>query len=246
MLLACITLIVVLDKNIMSGPTISYLFLFESRFIRIGPCKHINILELTWPKKGMGTNFRFIKVYVLAGTHIGIDACLRCECQWSTLPSQLLLLLPGRRASLFLINLLWKRGKSLEKRKKLGWSDLYRRSKIFHWVVHAVSTGDKTMGHWLLAVPAWWSLAENKKHSVGPLNASTHRENPRYAWLPIKLRLHVIKIWWPFVSLHAQGFPGLFEEALQLIMTAMFSKVTFCQAGSCKPGYGWECFFYFL
>ncbi len=102
-------------------------------------------------------------MYVLAGTHIGIDACLRCECQWSTLPSQLLLLLPGRRASLFLINLLWKRGKSLEKRKKLGWSDLYRRSKIFNWMVHAVSTGDKPMGHWLLAVPAWWSLAENEK-----------------------------------------------------------------------------------
>ncbi len=46
------------------------------------------------------------------------------------------------------------------------------------------------MGHWLLAVPAWWSFAkkQTKKHSVGggPLSASAHRENARYARLPVQ------------------------------------------------------------
>ncbi len=57
-------------------------------------------------------------------------------------------------------------------RKKLGYIG---EAKYFYitlsialcsWVVYAVKTGDKPMGHWLLAVPAWW---QKKKTFCRPL-----------------------------------------------------------------------------
>ncbi len=108
-----------------------------------------------------------------------------------------LLLLPGslarithRRASLFLIKLLWNVGKADKEEVGVKRSLCIGGAKYFidpsialcDWVVCAVNTGDKPMGHWLLAVPAWCQ----KKHSVGPLSASAHRENALYARLPVQ------------------------------------------------------------
>ncbi len=65
-----------------------------------------------------------------------------------------LLLLPGslariihRRASLFLIK---------KSDLYIGGAKYFITPSIAHcdWVVYAVNTGDKPMGHWLLAVPA--------------------------------------------------------------------------------------------
>ncbi len=81
----------------------------------------------------------------------------------------------------------------------LGGAKYFIALSIAHcdWVVYAVNAGDKPMGHWLLVVPAWWSLAKKIKNSVGPFSASAHRENARYARLPVQpwvcLRLATIK-----------------------------------------------------
>ncbi len=64
-------------------------------------------------------------------------------------------------------------GKANEKEVGLKRS-LYRQSKMLHcssysalWlVVYAVNTQEKTMVHWLLAVPAWWSLKKKKAFSA--------------------------------------------------------------------------------
>ncbi len=91
-----------------------------------------------------------------------------------------LLLLPGslariiyRRASQFLIKLLWNMGKADEKevavKRSLGGAKYFIAPSIAHcdWVVY------KPMGHWLLAVPAWWSslanINNNKKTFCRPL-----------------------------------------------------------------------------
>ncbi len=70
----------------------------------------------------------------------------------------------------------------------LGGAKYFIALSIAHcdWVVYAVNAGDKPMGHWLLVVPAWWSLAKKNKKSVGPFSASAHRENARYARLPVQ------------------------------------------------------------
>ncbi len=55
----------------------------------------------------------------------------------------------------------------------LGGAKYFIAPSIAHcdWVVYAVNAGDKPMGHWLLVVPAWWSLAKKtkKKHFCRPL-----------------------------------------------------------------------------
>ncbi len=138
-----------------------------------------------------------------------LDACLRCE-SLSTLPIHLLSSPPpawlfGPHHSPQSKPVLDKAAeKTWEKqtRKKLGWSDLcvggakyIIAPSIAHcdWVVYAVNTGDKPMGHWLLAVPEWWQkINKNNNNSVGPLSASAHRENARYARLPIQPCWHAL------------------------------------------------------
>ncbi len=69
------------------------------------------------------------------------------------------------RTNLFLIKLLWNVGKANEEevgvKRSLGRAKYFIAPSIAHcdWVVYAVNTGDKPMGHWLLTVSAWWSLA---------------------------------------------------------------------------------------
>ncbi len=89
------------------------------------------------------------------------------------------------------IKLLWNVGKAdtEEVVVYLGGAKYFIALSVAHcdWVVYAVNAGDKPMGHWLLVVPAWWSLAKKKKKdSVGPFSASAHRENTRYARLPVQ------------------------------------------------------------
>ncbi len=82
------------------------------------------------------------------------------------------------------IKLLWNVGKAdtEEVGVYLGGAKYFIAPSIAHcdWVVYAVNAGDKPMGHWLLVVPA------KKKKSVGPFSASAHRENARYARLPVQ------------------------------------------------------------
>ncbi len=99
-------------------------------------------------KKSRGTNLRFIKkclgyvFYTHGARHIRIDACLRASPYQALYDSTPLLLLPGslariphRRASLFLIKLLWKRRKS---RRGRSWGEaIFRRSKILHCSVYS-------------------------------------------------------------------------------------------------------------
>ncbi len=95
----------------------------------------------------------------------------------STLPIQLLSSPPpawlfGPHHSLqskpVFIKLLWNVGKAdtEEVGVYLGGAKYFIALSIAHcdWVVYAVNAGDKPMGHWLLVVPAWWSLAKNKKN----------------------------------------------------------------------------------
>ncbi len=92
-----------------------------------------------------------------------------------------LLLLPGslarithRRASLFLIKLLWNVGKVDKEEVGVKRSLCIGGAKylidpsiaLCDWVVCTVNTGDKPMGHWLLAVPAW---CQKKKTFCRPL-----------------------------------------------------------------------------
>ncbi len=52
----------------------------------------------------------------------------------------------------------------------LGGAKYFIALSIAHcdWVVYAVNAGDKPMGHWLLVVPAWWSLAKKIKNLSAP------------------------------------------------------------------------------
>ncbi len=131
-----------------------------------------------------------------------LDACLRCESLIKHFTDSTTLL-PSPPAWLFgphhspqskpvFIKLLWNVGKAdtEEVGVYLGGAKYFIALSIAHcdWVVYAVNAGDKPMGHWLLVVPAWWSLAKkiNNNNSVGPFSASAHRENARYARLPVQ------------------------------------------------------------
>ncbi len=196
----------------------------------------MNTLDLA--KKSRGTNLRFIKkvlnkkilksVFCTHGARAHtLDACLRCESLIkhftdSTTPP------PPPHAWLFgphhspqskpvFIKLLWNvwKADTEEVGVYLGGAKYFMALSIAHcdWVVYAVNAGDKPMGHWLLVVPAWWSLAKNKNKSVGPFSASAHRENARYARLPVQPWLHsmnvcsmnvicyVVIVMWPVTSL---------------------------------------------
>ncbi len=180
--------LVVLDKNKTSGPTISCLFEFKSRFIRIGPWKPL-WTHLTWlGKKSRGTNLRFLKSVkqkikkLLKSVFCTHGARAHTRCLPSTLPIQLLssprLFGPHHspQSKPVFIKLLWNVGKAdtEEVGVYLGGAKYFMALSIAHcdWVVYAVNAGDKPMGHWLLVVPAWWSLAKKKKNnSVGPFSA---------------------------------------------------------------------------
>ncbi len=75
----------------------------------------------------------------------------------------------------------------------LGGAKYFIALSIAHcdWVVYAVSAGDKPMGHWLLVVPHDGPWQKKIKKSVGPFSASAHRENARYARLPVQPRLQL-------------------------------------------------------
>ncbi len=105
-----------------------------------------------------------------------LDACLRCESLIKHFTNSTTL--PSRPAWLFgphhspqskpvFIKLLWNVGKAdtEEVGVYLGGAKYFIAPSIAHcdWVVYAVNAGDKPMGHWLLVVPAWWSLATKKK-----------------------------------------------------------------------------------
>ncbi len=68
------------------------------------------------------------------------------------------------------IKLLWNVGKAdtEEVGVYLGGAKYLIALSIAHcdWVVYAVNAGDKPMGHWLLVVPAWWSLAKKKQKNI--------------------------------------------------------------------------------
>ncbi len=135
-----------------------------------------------------------------------LDACLRCESlikhftDSTTLPSPPAWLFGPHhspQSKPVFIKLLWNVGKAdtEEVGVYLGGAKYFIAPSIAHcdWVVYAVNAGDKPMGHWLLVVPAWWSLAKKKKkNSVGPFSASAHRENARYARLPVQPCLSLI------------------------------------------------------
>ncbi len=57
----------------------------------------------------------------------------------------------------------------------LGGAKYFIALSIAHcdWVVYAVNAGDKPMGHWLLVVPAWWSLAKKKNLSAPSVRRPT-------------------------------------------------------------------------
>ncbi len=140
-----------------------------------------------------------------ARTHIRIDACLRCESLSSTLPIQLLSSPPPawlfgpithRRASLFLMKLLWNVGKADAEEVGVKRS-LYRQSKILHCFVYsALWLGGlrcqyrrQTNGPLTAHCPCVMVLGKKKKKikikrkSVGSFSASAHRKN---ALLPIQ------------------------------------------------------------
>ncbi len=97
-----------------------------------------------------------------------------------------------------LIKLLWKRGKS---RRGGSWGEAifiggakyFITPSIAHcdWVVYVVNTGDKPMGHWLLVVPAWWSLAKKENKNILSVRRPTgkmpgmpdYQSSPAPQWL---------------------------------------------------------------
>ncbi len=112
--------------------------------------------------------FAYSTLVARAHIRIRLDVCLRCESLSSTLQIQLLssppLLLPGsvariihRRASLFLIKLLWNVGKADEEEVGVKRS-LYRRSKILHRSVYSAL--------WLGGL-----LCQYRRQTNGPLAA---------------------------------------------------------------------------
>ncbi len=185
-----------MDKNKTSGPTISCAVIFYQYLVTIS----LNLRG----GEGRGGNGRinvllksvcvFYTRSWLAHTLGYLDACPASvaspyQALYLFNYSPLLLLgslariISHRRANLFLMKLRRKRGKS--RRGRSCGEAFFRRSKILiapsiahcDWVVYAVNTGDKLMGHWLLAVPAWWQKNYKNKHSFGPLSASAHRKN---------------------------------------------------------------------
>ncbi len=105
-----------------------------------------------------------------------LDACLRSESlikhftDSTTLPSPPAWLFGPHhspQSKPVFIKLLWNVGKAdtEEVGVYLGGAKYFIAPSIAHcdWVVYAVNAGDKPMGHWLLVVPAWWSLAKKKK-----------------------------------------------------------------------------------
>ncbi len=105
-----------------------------------------------------------------------------------------LLLLPGslariihRRASLFLIKLLWNVGKADEEEVEIKRS-LYRRNKILHRSVYSalwlggLRSQYRRQTNGPLAARCPCVMAKKKKHSV-LISASANRENARYARL---------------------------------------------------------------
>ncbi len=105
------------------------------------------------------------------------------------------------------IKLLWNVGKAdtEEVGVYLGGAKYFIALSIAHcdWVVYAVNAGDKPMGHWLLVVPAWWSLAKKINKSVGPFSASAHRENARLPVQPWLLRIIAAFLLAQLPSLHS-------------------------------------------
>ncbi len=105
----------------------------------------------------------------MSRAHIRIDACLHSESRSSTLPIQLLSSPPPAR--LFgphhspqskpvldkaAVKTWGKADEEVVVKRSLGGAKYFIAPSIAHcdWVVYAVNTGDKSMGHWLLAVPA--------------------------------------------------------------------------------------------
>ncbi len=172
----------------------------------------MNTLDLTWQKNRGGRIYGLLKsvkkkkynilksVFCTHGARAHtLDACLHCESlikhftDSTTLPSPPAWLFGPHhspQSKPVFIKLLWNVGKAdtEEVGVYLGGAKYFIALSIAHcdWVVYAVNAGDKPMGHWLLVVPAWWSLAKKIKNSVGPFSASAPRENARYARLPVQ------------------------------------------------------------
>ncbi len=68
----------------------------------------------------------------------------------------------------------------------LGGAKYFIALSIAHcdWVVYAVNAGDKPMGHWLLVVPAWWSLAKEKKNKINLSAPSVRRPTGKMPGMP--------------------------------------------------------------
>ncbi len=148
----------------------------------------MNTLDLTWPKNRGGRIYGLLKsvkkkkkwlksVFCTHGARAHtLDVCLRSESlikhftDSTTLPSPPAWLFGPRhspQSKPVFIKLLWNVGKAdtEEVGVYLGGAKYFIALSIAHcdWVVYAVNAGDKPMGHWLLVVPAWWSLAKKKK-----------------------------------------------------------------------------------
>ncbi len=114
---------------------------------------------------------------------------------------------------------------------------LYRRSKILDRSVYSTlwlrslrcQYRIQTNGHWLLAVPAWWQ--KKQLHSVSPLSASAHRENARYARLPIQPCLHLrrrfpkIYLWLFFFRTKFDSWPHAAASSLSQPSSLSVSQV---------------------
>ncbi len=96
------------------------------------------------------------------------------------------------------------------------------------WVVYAVNTGYKSMG-----TGCSLSLHDGKKqlHSVSPLSASAHRENARYARLPIQPCLHLrrrfpkIYLWLFFFRTKFDSWPHAAASSLSQPSSLSVSQV---------------------
>ncbi len=131
-----------------------------------------------------------------------LDACLRSESLSSTLPIQLLSSPPpawlfgphhSPQSKPVLDKAAVKRGKS--RRVRSCGEAFFRRSKILNRSVYSIvigwftlsiqETNQRATGCSLSLRDGPWQK-KTKKHSVGPLSASAHWENARYARLPIQ------------------------------------------------------------
>ncbi len=142
----------------------------------------MNTLDLTWQKNRGGRIYVFLKSVkqkikkLLKSVFCTHGARAHTRCLPSTLPIQLLssprLFGPHHspQSKPVFIKLLWNVGKAdtEEVGVYLGGAKYFMALSIAHcdWVVYAVNAGDKPMGHWLLVVPAWWSLAKKKQKTI--------------------------------------------------------------------------------